>query len=101
MARKNDLMVWWIPQVPSNDPFCVMVDSIDEARVILDVLAQYDLYQFNHKIKPDYSNTGGLVEFDGEEWADWYDENDDDIDNADFGFTTVFPNGYDELYKKG
>lgn len=77
--KKGDLRVWWIPQVPGK-PFHVTVKSVDEAKLLLRTLADYDLFQFEHHIKPDYCNAGGLEEFDGQEWCEWYNEDGDDID---------------------
>jgi hypothetical protein len=57
---EGDLRVWWIPQIPSKEPFYVSVDSEEEAEKIMDVLGNYDSYQFQHCIKPDYSNAGGI-----------------------------------------
>ena len=81
MGNMKELRVWWIPQVPMK-PFHVPVDSIQEAVKIMDTLAQYDLFQFENNIKPDYCNTGGVEEFNTEhsEWVSWYDE-ETDIDN--------------------
>lgn len=75
------LRVWWIPQVPGK-PFHVSVDSPDEAAKLLTVLADYDIFQFENRIKPDYSNAGGLEEFEDEsgEWCEWYDDDGNDID---------------------
>lgn len=67
------LRVWWIPQVPM-EPFYVEVSSPAEARKILAVLGEYDLFQLRHNIKPDYSNVGGLEELEGSEWFEWYDD---------------------------
>lgn len=74
----GDLRVWWIPQIPGKQ-FTVPVDTPAEAAKLIDVLAKYDLFQFENRIKPDYCNMGGLVvcEDDGDggtEWCDWYDE---------------------------
>lgn len=83
MSNKGDLRVWWIPQVPGK-PFRVPVTSPAEAKKLILVLAEYDAFQFNNNIKPDYCNAGGLECFsqDGDgEWWDWYDEaTGDDID---------------------
>lgn len=82
LTVKNDsnknLRVWWIPQIPM-EPFRVLVDSVEEAKKLLKVLANYDLFQFEHNIKPDYCNIGGLEEFDGKEWCDWVDESGDPL----------------------
>jgi len=81
---KEKLRVWWIPQVPMS-AFRVEVETPIEAKKLLKVLADYDTFQFENKIKPDYSNAGGLETFDekSQEWGEWYDENDDDIDNTE------------------
>jgi len=73
---KNKLKVWWMPQVPSECAFEVEVDNLKEAHLLLETLAQYDSFQYEHNIKPDYCNTGGLLEYhpDLEEWLDWEDE---------------------------
>jgi hypothetical protein len=83
---KEKFRVWWIPQVPM-EPFYVNVKSITEARKIIGVLADYDAFQYENKIKPDYSNVGGLEVFDKEDitdsadgsWVEWYDEDGNDI----------------------
>jgi hypothetical protein len=73
------LQVFWIPQVPGK-AFNVAVDSVAEGIKIMDVLADYDKFQFENHIKPDYCNAGGLqmwAEDDGDGkpgWVDWYDE---------------------------
>lgn len=71
-ATKGDLRVWWIPQVPGT-AFRVAVPSAEEGARLLRALAAYDLFQLEHQIKPDFSNAGGLEEFDGGEWCDWMD----------------------------
>lgn len=52
-------------------------ESIEEAKKILEVLANYDLFQYDNNIKPDYANAGGIYVWDeeDEEWVD-YDEED-------------------------
>ena len=64
-----------------QNPFEVAVTSVAEGVKLLEVLAEYDLYQLRNRIKPDYCNTGGLrrwcADADGEGtpgWEDWYDE---------------------------
>ena len=75
------LRVWWIPQVPMK-PFRREVRSIREAKLLLETLADYDLFQFDNNIKPDYCNAGGLEVFEDGEWTDWYDdETGDGIDS--------------------
>lgn len=74
------LQVWWIPQVPGK-PFTVPVKTLEEGVKIMEVLADYDAFQFKHRIKPDYCNAGGIQRWcadnDGDGtpgWEDWYDE---------------------------
>lgn len=72
--------VWWIPQVPM-EAFTVEVESVKEGVKLMQILADYDNFQYEHRIKPDFSNVGGLCQWeedsDGEGnpgWCDWYDE---------------------------
>lgn len=78
--RESNLKIWWIPQIPM-DEFERYVSSPEEARVILQTLADYDLFQMEHNIKPDYCNAGGLLMWNerGEDWEEWYDDDDNDI----------------------
>ncbi len=73
------LRVWHIPQVPMR-AFFVPVASPEEAIKILEVLADYDLFQLAWNIKPDYSNTQGLSVYAEEGWEDWESEDGLDID---------------------
>lgn len=58
------------------------MDNIIQAKILLNVLAEYDKFQFEHNIKPDYYNAGGLSVFEDGEWVDWYDnESGNDIDS--------------------
>ena len=78
--KQGDLQVWWIPQVPMKS-FNVPVDSVAMGVKVMEVLADYDIFQFKNKVKPDYCNAGGLRRWcsdsDGEGtpgWEDWHDE---------------------------
>lgn len=64
--------VWWIPQVP-GEPFYVEVSSVPQGVKIMNTLADYDQFQLDNNIKPDYSNAGGLQMMEDGEWVDWYD----------------------------
>lgn len=81
----SEMRVWWIPQVPMK-AFHVPVKTLGEAKLILNTLANYDLFQLENKIKPDYCNAGGLEVFenveDGE-WSEWMDEEGRNIDEID------------------
>lgn len=69
------LRIWHIPQVPMR-AFHVEVETLKEAIKILDILANYDLFQFENQVKPDYCNAQGLQEWDEEEqeWTEWCSE---------------------------
>lgn len=75
----SELKVWWIPQIPGK-PFEVPVRNLREAALLLNALANYDIFQFHNHIKPDYCNTGGLMVLEDGEWVDWYSEEGDDFD---------------------
>lgn len=81
MSKK--LRVSHFPQIPCK-PFIVLVKGLYEAKSIMDTLANYDLFQFDNNIKPDYSNMTVLEEWDEEEnsWVSWMDDETgiDDID---------------------
>lgn len=84
------LRVWHIPQVPMK-PFYVEVSSVEEGVKMMDALADYDLFQLENNIKPDYCNANGLQIWDErlteedmvdmeltDKWVDWYNEYYDD-----------------------
>lgn len=52
------------------------ISNLQEARLLYNVLADYDLFQYQNRIKPDYANAT-VVQIWSEEdgvWMDWYDE---------------------------
>ena len=76
----GDLAVHWFPQIPCK-PFAVPVADVADAVRVMDMLADYDAFQYDHRIKPDYSNAGVLSlwvgDCDGEGtpgWEDWCDD---------------------------
>lgn len=85
MPKHGDLKVWMIPQVPMK-AFEVPVQTLIEAKLVLDTLADYDLFQLEHHVKPDYSSVGGLIVYDEPkpdgtpgDWVDWHDEYGEDM----------------------
>lgn len=88
--KQGDLRVWWIPQIP-GEPFHVSVASPAEAKKIMEVLANYDIFQFENRIKGDYANVGGLECFqqygaptspdDFPDWCEWESDDGDNIDD--------------------
>lgn len=80
------LRVYWIPQVGACEPFYIPVKDVIEAKKVMDILAAYDAFQLQNRIKPDYVNTGGLQIYDDvlEEWEEWELETEDEwFDNVD------------------
>nr|DAG16379.1 MAG TPA: Superinfection exclusion protein [Caudoviricetes sp.] len=82
----DKLRVWWIPQMCAIKSFYVPVKTVEEGKKVMDMLAAYDAYQRQNRIKPDYCNCGGLQMWDEEEkeWCDWYTEEENNyFDNVD------------------
>ena len=75
------LRVWHNCQVGKVDNFYVEVENVEQAWKILNTLWDYDLFQYENNIKPDYCNVSGLEYFDEEEqdWCEWYDDDGYDI----------------------
>lgn len=80
--KEKQLRIWHIPQVPMH-AFYVYVDSIKEAKQMLEVLAIYDLFQLEYKIKSDYSNVSGLEVYQDNEWFEYEDEEGNNIDDIE------------------
>jgi hypothetical protein len=76
--KHGDLRIWHIPQVPMM-PFRLDVDSIAEAGKVLNILADYDNFEFENRVKGDYSNMSGLEVYEDDEWIEWYCEDGEDI----------------------
>ncbi len=80
MYQEGDLEVWWIAQVPM-EAFTVDVNGIYEAMKVLTILAEYDKFQFENNVKPDYCNAGGLNVWEDGEWSTWYSPDGEDIND--------------------
>ncbi len=52
--------VWWIPQIPMK-AFLYEVPDVKTGQMLCDVLAKYDMFQFENNVKPDYANMGGVA----------------------------------------
>ena len=63
------------------ESFNVPVKNTDEAILIMETLANYDIFQYENGIKPDYCNAGGLNVFENGEWIEWENENGEQIDD--------------------
>jgi hypothetical protein len=69
------LRVCHYPQVPCK-PFITEVKDLKQAHLLYNVLADYDLFQFENRIKPDYANATVVEMWDEEEneWISWCDD---------------------------
>jgi len=70
---RTTFQVWWCPQVPM-EAFTTPVASYAAGKALEDVLAAYDAFQFENRVKGDYCNAGG-TQFNhpvltGGEWHD-------------------------------
>lgn len=72
-AEEGEMKVWHVPQIPCP-AFEVQVGSLVEAVKVMNLLALYDQFQFDHKIKPDYANVSGVVTFEDSEWVEVDDD---------------------------
>ena len=75
------MRVWWIPQIP-GEPFLVPVPDLAAGRLVCDTLADYDNFQLEQNVKPDFSNAGGIQMLEdvgeGLEWVDAFDDQGND-----------------------
>jgi hypothetical protein len=69
---------WYIPQVPMH-PFEVERPTAVEAQAALDLITNFSIFEFDNNIKPDYSDAGGVEEWD-EAAQEWFDA---DIDEEE------------------
>ncbi len=58
-----------IPQVPGT-AYVVEASTREEAQRISDILVNYDLFQYEQRIKPDYCNASMVEVLIGGEWCD-------------------------------
>jgi hypothetical protein len=60
-----------IPQVPC-EAFVVQVTTFEEAEVVCDILARFEMFLFEHKVISDYSNAVFVEKWnwDDKEWED-------------------------------
>lgn len=63
-------------------PYYKEVSSVEEAKIIIDAIADFVNAKVDEGVFPDHCSTAGLEEYDEEEkeWGTWYDENGLDFD---------------------
>lgn len=76
LLKEQKLKICHFPQIQMKKYFEVDVKNLEEAQIIMDTLANYDLFEYKNKIKPDYSNMTILKIWDEEanDWLEWMDE---------------------------
>lgn len=84
--------VWWIPQVGCEGTFTVEVKTPLEGVKLLTVLGAYDKFQLDKNIKGDYSNCGGL-----EEWEKFLEKLEEVHDYLDMDFYDTVDDALEEL----
>ena len=59
-----------------TNPWTKEVSSPEEARSIIDTIANFVNFQVDNHVFPDHCSTAGLEMWDedSEEWVDWYDD---------------------------
>jgi len=77
--KNSKFAVVHYPQIQCR-PYVIDIDNIKEAIRIKDILCNYDLFQYENKIKPDYANMSIIQCYDEEE-KEWYDLDKYDIEN--------------------
>lgn len=62
--------MWYIPQVPMDDPFIREYDTAADAEAALDLISVYSYYEYLNRVKPDYADAGGVEQWDedADEW---------------------------------
>ncbi len=78
--RNGDFRIWHIPQVPGKG-FYFPVTTPRQGKIVLGILAQYDLFLLHNRHRVDYANAAGLEVMEDGEWVEWENENGDDIDS--------------------
>lgn len=98
----DKMRVWWIPQVGVNAIFHVPVHSVIEATKIMTVLAIYDEFQYENRIKPDFCNTGGLEVWDeaSQEWRSWDYNNGDEYYDDPYDYCRDHLTGFEQFEKE-
>lgn len=78
-ANEGDLMVW---HNTNREMMWLPVQSVDDAKLVISTLAQRDLYLDAKKMLRVDFNAIGLIEYNGSEWLEWYDEAGEGIDEV-------------------
>lgn len=83
------LYVWWVPQI-FGSCFYYEIETYGQGKLLEDVLAKYDWFQYQENIKGDYANVGGLGIYDGEDLMDISDEDYKEITEMNISFAEYY-----------
>lgn len=75
--RTSKYKLWHIPQIPGQ-PIVIEFEYVADAVMVSDILADYDQFQLDTNIKPDYSNASGIMVWNEEDGS--YEDVDDDLE---------------------
>lgn len=79
--EKEKLRLIHIPQLGARAEIIIEVESLEEALRVSEILAYYDLMQYEKKIKSDYTNMTLLEMYKDGEWTTYYNECFEDFDD--------------------
>lgn len=69
----NKLRIAYIPQVPGQS-FYKEVASVKQALLIGKTLVDFSLFEYEQRVKPDYTDFIDLEQFNDGEWDTWYND---------------------------
>jgi len=80
MSKPRKLRVYFI--ILGSEPFYKEVSSPEEAKAIIEGIADFVNQKVEEGVFPDHCSIAGLEEYDERfhEWGEWYDENGCDLD---------------------
>lgn len=80
---EGSIRVWYIPQVPM-EAFEVDVPDLVTANLVLDALEKFSYFEYTHRVKPDYADSGGVhrYEKDLDGGLDWFEVDEYEIEEA-------------------
>lgn len=73
LPTEGDLRVWYCPQVPCP-ALKIPAPDLATARIVYNALIDLSTFEFDHRIKPDYCDMGGIERFEDGEWCGVEDE---------------------------
>jgi hypothetical protein len=83
MTNIGDLKVWYVPQIPMEG-FEVAVPDLRTAKLVLDALCAFSLFEFENRVKPDYADTGGVVRYEeGDDGPEWFDVDECELESVE------------------